>query len=216
MRSDGELLRAWGEGDSDAAEALFERHFEALYRFFRNKVSDEVHDLVQDTFLRMVKASADFRGDASFRGFLFGVARNVLHDHLRRLYRTRDHIDFTTVSAIDLDPSPSRWAARRQEHRLLLAALRRIPLDHQIALELAYWEGLKGPEIAAVLGLQPATARTRLRRARAALAGELNALARDPQILASTLDNLDHWAQSLREYIEHDREQDALSSETKR
>lgn len=205
MRSDGELLRAWAEGDLQAADLLFERHFDALYRFFRNKVSDEVHDLVQDTFLRMVQASASFRGEGSFRGFLFGVARNVLHDHLRRVYRARAHLDFGSVSAVDLDASPSRWAARRQEHRLLLAALRRIPLDHQIALELAYWEGLKGPEIAAVLGLEPATARTRLRRARAALAAELEGLTRDPSALASTLDNLDHWASSLREYIQIDR-----------
>lgn len=200
MPDDFTLLDAWADGDRGSGDVLFERHFESIYRFFRNKVDGEVHDQVQDTFMRCTEAKQGFRRDASFRAFLFGVARRVLHDHLRQVYRGRE-IEMSSTSVADLGSSPSRFIVRKQEHRLLLHALRTLPLDHQIALELSYWEELSGPEIAAVLELNPATARTRLRRAREALAEQMHALSASDELVASTLDNLDHWAASLREYL---------------
>lgn len=203
MASDFSLLDAWAAGDREAAETLFERHFVAVYRFFRNKVDHEVHDLVQDTFLRCTEAKEVFRRDAGFVAFLFGVARRVLYDHLRKVYRDRE-IEPSSTSVADLGTSPSRFAARKQEHRLLLHALRTLPLDHQIALELSYWEGLSSAEVGAVLELGANTARTRLRRARGALAERMGELSGSPELVQSTLDNLDHWASSLREYLDAD------------
>lgn len=204
MSSDFELLAAWSRGEMRAGDELFERHFESLYRFFRNKVSHAVHDLVQDTLLRCTESKDAFRKKGSFRAFLFGIARRVLHDHLRKVYRDGGHLDLEASSAMDLAPSPSQLVAKKQEHRILLQALRMIPLDHQIALELAYWEDMTGPEIGEVLGVPPATARTRLRRAREALTQKVSDLANTPELLESTMDNLDHWAKSLREYLETD------------
>ena len=199
MASDPELLEAWAGGDRDAGEALIDRHLVPLYRFFRNKVQGGVHDLVQDTFLRCSEARDRFRGDASFRAFLFGVARRVLHDHLRKHYRQGAVIDFDEVSAVELGTSPSQLVARREEHRVLLHALRMIPLDDQIALELAYWEELRGPEIAAVLGVSHAAARARLSRARKALAQRVREICDSPELVESTLANLDGWAAAIRE-----------------
>jgi RNA polymerase sigma-70 factor (ECF subfamily) len=54
----------------------------------------------------------------------------------------------------------------------------RLPMDQRIALELAYWEGLSGPEVATVLGVNANTVRSRLARARDALRAEIAALAR--------------------------------------
>jgi RNA polymerase sigma-70 factor (ECF subfamily) len=201
VSSDIELLEGWASGDRDAGDALIERHFEAVYRFFRNKFNEEVHDLVQDTFLRCMEAIDTYRGHSSFRAFLFGVARRVLYDALRAKYRDREDIDLDEVSAADLGPSPSQLVARQQEHRLLLEALRMIPLDHQLALELVYWEQLTGAELGEVLEVNGNTARTRLRRARTALAERLEALCASPEQLQSTLDNLDRWALAVRELI---------------
>jgi hypothetical protein len=65
-KADAELLEAWGAGDKAAGEALFDRHFEAIYRFFQNKVGPGViDDLVQQTFLGCVEAPDRFRGDSS-------------------------------------------------------------------------------------------------------------------------------------------------------
>lgn len=192
---DGVLLRAWQGGDRAAGSALFDRHVAAVTRFFRSKIEREVEDLVQETFLACVRAAEGFRGDASFRAYLLGIARHKLYDHLAR--RSRDPFDPATRSAVDLGASPASALARAEEHRLLLAALRSIPIDHQVALELFYWEGLSGEEIAAVTGVASNTVRSRLARARAALEEALARLAESPSTLTSTVSDLDGWARTL-------------------
>jgi RNA polymerase sigma-70 factor (ECF subfamily) len=208
VATDLELLDAWADGDRDAGDVLIDRHLVPLYRFFRNKVQGGVHDLVQETFLRCSESRPRFRGRSSgrplaplgsFRSFVFGVARRVLHDHLRKHYRHGVVVDFGDVSVAALGTTPSQLVARREEHRVLLHALRMIPLDDQIALELAYWEELPGPEIAAVLGVSHAAARTRLSRARKALAERVRELCDSPELVESTLANLDGWAAAIRE-----------------
>lgn len=94
MRSDIELLDAWGQGDRAAGSALFARHFDALYRFFSTKVRDGIADLVQQTLLECVEARARFRRDCSFRTYLFQIARHNLYAHYRARKRVPE-IDFT-------------------------------------------------------------------------------------------------------------------------
>ncbi len=200
--TDAELLRAWAEGDKLAGEQLFERHFEAIARFFRNKLatvdSASHEDLIQLTFLGCVEALLNdrFRSDASFRTFLFAIARNQLSKYWRT--RSRDRVDLQTVSIHDLDPSPSAALARDRDQQLLLIALRRIPLDSQIALELHYWESLTADEIAAVLDLPLGTAKTRLRRAKQLLEGELRAVISGQVGSTRTESGLEAWARELR------------------
>jgi RNA polymerase sigma-70 factor (ECF subfamily) len=78
MRSDAELLDAWRAGDQSAGDDLFQRHFDALYRFFSSKLSSGVEDAIQQTLLGCVEARDRFRGDGSFRSFLFAIARHQL------------------------------------------------------------------------------------------------------------------------------------------
>ena len=77
---DTELLEAWRRGDREAGNLLVERYFVPVYRFFRNKVTGDLDDLVQNTFLRCSQAKDDIRQHSSFRPYLFRVARNVLID----------------------------------------------------------------------------------------------------------------------------------------
>jgi DNA-directed RNA polymerase specialized sigma24 family protein len=107
MTSDQELLRAWRAGDREAGGTLFERHFAAIRRFFRNKVDHQVEDLVQRTFTACVEARDRFRGDSSFRTYLFAIAHNVLRDHIRRRRRGTEELD------LDVRPRPSTSAPRR-------------------------------------------------------------------------------------------------------
>ena len=60
---------------------LFDRHADAIARFFENKVRDGAEDLIQATFLRMMEGRERILGE-SFRAFMFGIARNVLREHL--------------------------------------------------------------------------------------------------------------------------------------
>ncbi|MEM6989426.1 MAG: sigma-70 family RNA polymerase sigma factor [Myxococcota bacterium] len=195
---DFELLQAWRDGVQRAGNELFTRHFSAVNRFFRSKVDGGVEDLVQATFLACAEARDNFRGTSSFRGYLFGIARHQLFGYYRR---RRTDVDFETCSVIDLGGSPSQAVGGREEQQLLLQALRRLPLDHQIVIELYYWEELKGPELADVLGISAHTVRSRLSRARASLRESVERLASGQDVAESTLRNLEDWAAQLRQRL---------------
>lgn len=204
--TDAELLEAWRGGDRRAGEELFERHFDAVARFFRNKIDHGIDDLIQRTFLACVESRDKFRGDSTFRTYIFGVAHNVLGKHFRSKRRHGDRIDFGVTSVHDIAPSPSVIVAKHREQRLLLEALRRIPIEHQIVLELYYWERLPAPEVAQVVGCPEGTARTRIRRAKQLLEAEMEKLAVNKDQLHSTIVNLEGWAEGLREQLLDDNE----------
>jgi RNA polymerase sigma-70 factor (ECF subfamily) len=94
--------------------------------------------------------------------------------------------------------NPTVLVAQRDEQTLTLQALRRIPLDHQIVLELYYWEDMTAADLAEVLDLPEGTVRGRIRRAKKLLEEQLAQLASDDAILESTLSGLESWARSLR------------------
>lgn len=200
--TDGELLERWAAGDGASGEALFERHFEAVARFFRNKTGGVAgqgityDDLVQQTFLGCVEARERFRRDASFRTFLFAVARNVLSKHYRS--RTVGAFDPATTSVVDLGASPSAVVARDRDQQLLLQGLRTLPVDAQIALELHFWEGMTAAEIAGVIGVPVGTAKTRLRRARQLLEAAVRGLQEGDRPVDPTGTRLETWAREVR------------------
>lgn len=195
--TDNALLEAWRSGDRDAGDRLVSRHFDDIYRFFAHKVPDRASDLVQDTFVGLVEARERFRGDASVRTFLFAIARNVLLKHFES--RHKDPVDFSVSSIEDLAPSPSSLLRRKEAEAVLVYALRRIPIDLQIALELHYWEGLTGPALAVVLDLTEPAVRSRLRRGREKLHAELARIDRNDERW-QTEETLEAWARDLRPY----------------
>ncbi|MEQ9500829.1 MAG: RNA polymerase sigma factor [Deltaproteobacteria bacterium] len=169
---DRELLEAWRGGDRSAGNQLFERHFDAVYRFFSGKVGGEAADHVQRCFLALVEGRDRFRGDASVRTFLFAIARHELYQYWRT--RRRDgRLDFGVSSLADLNPSPSSHVRRVEAHARLHQALASIPLDLQIVLELHYWEDQTGPQLAEILQVPEGTVRSRLRRGLEALRAHL-------------------------------------------
>ena len=198
--SDVELLGAWRAGDDDAGNRLFDRHFQSVFRFFRTKVDGAVDDLVQQTFLACVEGRHRMRGDASFRTYLFAVARNRLYMHYHR--SQREPVDFTETSLYDLSPSPSRVLVDHAEQRLILEALRRLPLDYQIALELYHWEGMTGPELAAALEIPEPTVRSRIRRGTERLRAGIAQLTDTARVLESTLTDLAKWAEGIRAHVD--------------
>ncbi len=198
MKTDFELLELWREGDETAGRDLFARYFDAVYRFFRNKVDDAAEDLTQQTFMGLVQSRDRFRGDASFRTYLFMIARKRLYSYLRKNQR-KDPVEFDSTSVADIGlASPSRAVAVRQEQQLLLQALRRLPVEMQVALELFYWEELTVAEIAEVLETPIGTVKSRLQRARTRLDAEIAALSESEALLRSTLDNFERWARDLQ------------------
>lgn len=197
MTDDAELLARWRAGDPAAGSALVRRHVATLARFFRGKAVD-VADVVQQTLTACVQAKSRVPDGLEFRAYLLGIARNVLLHDLRRRGRKPepqglDDLPLAAPSAL----SPSRAVAAREERRLLLRALRRLPYDLQWLIELHYWEGLRQDDVAAVLEVPPGTIKSRLSRAKKLLRAEIEALEADPGLRASTVDDLDRWAREL-------------------
>jgi RNA polymerase sigma factor (sigma-70 family) len=172
VAEDLELLERWRTGDNTAGDALVTRHWASVARFFRSKIGDDGADLISQTFLACVE-----QRDAivNVKAFLFAVARRRLADHLRA--RARAPVDLGMSSLADLRPGPVTELAERERGELLRAGLERIPLDDQIALELAYFEGMATEDIASVLEINPNTVRSRLSRAREKLREVLATLA---------------------------------------
>ena len=198
MNDDASLLSAWATGDRGAGAALVERHYDAVVRFFRNKAGDDADDLVQRTFLACAEAAGRHPGVASVRAFLFGIARNVLYEHIRgRMRAQRIEPDFRESAILDLSPGVSTVAARRAEQRTLLRALQHIPVELQLLLELYYWEGLGIEELAQVLEVPPGTVKSRLFRARGLLREAISKVESQPAITAEAEALLETWGKRV-------------------
>ena len=202
MTTDAELYAAWTGGEQHAGQQLVERYLSVLARYFANKVATVADrgDLVAETFEACAGRLGQFRGEGSFRAYLFGIAYNVLRHYVRARYRQPD-FDPDVTALADVVPSPSEGLARRREQRLLLAALRSLPLRTQIVLELKLFEGLGRFEIAELVGAPPGTIASRLRRGRDQLDASIAALAASPEELASTRRGLATWAAEIRDLV---------------
>lgn len=194
--SDEELFTKWHEGDRQAGAALVERYFDAVERFFATKANPQAaEDLVQIAFSRCIESAGRWRQSGTFRAFLFGIARNVLLEHIRgRVRDGRSDAELHESAVIDLVPGLSTQLAARDERRHLVAALQRLPLDLQSLLELHYWEDLSMEELAATFGVPPGTIKSRLYRARQLLkdALETTSLTDDARETANRL--ISTWA----------------------
>jgi len=199
---DWALLFAWREGDRAAGERLATRYFGLLTRFFLNKVRnpDDAADMVSETFLGCTAARDRVAEEGSFRSYVFAVAMNKLRGYFRKEAKRRRELgDFEEICvASALPQSPVSMIARAQEGKLLVRALRRLSLDQQIILELHFFEGLRGPDIAELLEMPAATVYTKLRRGKEQLAALVHQLAGDPALAESTVIGIDTWARQVR------------------
>ncbi len=201
VATDAELLEAWRGGDQPSGEALFERYFDAISRFFVNKVPEDPDDLIQETFVACLRGRDRMRQDGSFRSYLFAIACNVLRGHFRRQRPTSPLPDLEHMSSFDLAPGPSTVMHAREEERLLLEALRRIPVELQVVLELHYWESMTTAEMASVLDSPLGTVRGRLRRARLRLTEVLEQLPSAGKTRNRLVAELDDWGTRLRRTV---------------
>lgn len=193
---DRELLARWRDGDNRAGSRLFDRHFRPLLRFFRNKIENGAEDLIQETLIACVRGRDRLRDDSSFRAYLFATAKFVLYEHIRQQQRGRA-VDVEEEALADLAPGLSTAFAKHHEQKILLTALRMLPLEFQVTLELYYWEGLSGVELANALGVPEATVRSRIRRGSDRLRGYVEKLASSPELVVSTMDGLGGWLGKL-------------------
>ena len=130
---------------------------------------------MQKTFTSCVAARDRFRGQASFRTYLFAIARNELYTYLRRLPKA-EHVDFDVTSIAEIRTSiGGQLGKAREAHRLSRRALADLPAEQQLLLELHYWHELDAAGLAEVFGTTTGAIRVRLVRARKLLRERIEA-----------------------------------------
>ncbi|HET9594299.1 MAG TPA: sigma-70 family RNA polymerase sigma factor [Anaeromyxobacteraceae bacterium] len=167
-------LRTRARAPAPAEEAL--AHADALYHLARYLTRDasEAEDLVQETYVRALRAWADFTPGSNVKAWLFRILRNVFISRHREAARHPAGPAYDTIeSGADEDGAApvsqvSGDAMRRIVSGEVEAALRTLSEDARTVILLDL-EGLTETELAAVLGCAVGTVKSRLHRARAAL-----------------------------------------------
>jgi RNA polymerase sigma-70 factor (ECF subfamily) len=190
--SDEVLAARAAAGDDPAFEALVVRYQRRVFRLACRLTNDtDAPDVVQETFMQVYRRLSTFRGSAQFSTWLYRVAINAGLMHRRaRARRPAESLD-EFMPRFDADgrhaqtPAALRIASRVDEvmDRHLLAkkvqaALQRLPDLYREAFVLRDLEELSTADVAQVLGVEPATVRQRVHRARLMLRGYLSELAR--------------------------------------
>jgi RNA polymerase sigma-70 factor, ECF subfamily len=161
--TDGTLIERSCRGRPDAFVEVVRRHEAAVHGFL------VAADLLGEVWLRAFAGRGGYdpaRRDA--RPWLYGIARNVLRAH----WRARPAADGRLTAP---EPACDPWDAvvdrldAATRAGTLAGALRALPSAERAVLLLVAWEQLTPAQAAAVLGVPPGTARSRLHRARAAL-----------------------------------------------
>jgi RNA polymerase sigma-70 factor (ECF subfamily) len=171
---DRSLVAASAAGDDDAFAALVSRYQVRIVNLARALTADdgEAEDLAQETFIRVFKAIGRFRGDSTFRTWLYRVAVNVIHSHLKNRARrwrwfgpSLDEDDSAGQQhpALAVPATIEDAAARRQ---VIDRALGSLPPDMRIAVTLRDVHAFEYAEIAAMLRIPIGTVESRIFRAR--------------------------------------------------
>lgn len=140
----------------------------------------DVADLCQETFLAAYRALPAFRGDSAFYTWIYRIAVNAAQRHRARRRPdeslTDDEGTFDTRAAPSDDATPEALLASRQLARSLDEAVQALAEDQRRALLLREVDGLSYEEIAGLLDCPPGTVRSRIFRAREAVAARLRPL----------------------------------------
>lgn len=165
--------------------------FEELYRLTRDDVArtlfhlvgrrPDLDDLIQETYLRLLKAVPSFRGESQFRTFLYRVCANVALMHLRWWHRRREDLLADLPEGLASGDDPERAAQANQAARLVHRALDRLSAKKRIVFVYHELCGMGPDEIAQALGTSYNTVRSRLHHARLEFADAMRALVADGQ-----------------------------------
>ena len=174
MVDDELTLRRAQRGDERAWRDLiarFQRPVHALiWRMLAGRARDRVEDLVQETFVRVLRALPDFDpgGPATLSTWILTIATRIALNELRRPQLAR-------LADID-EPSGEGDVGRRQLAAALEKSVAALPVEQRAVLVLRELHGLDYAEIATALDLDLGTVKSRLSRARAALREALGGL----------------------------------------
>jgi RNA polymerase sigma-70 factor, ECF subfamily len=184
---DQQLVERAQRGDKHAFELLVSKYQRRLgrliSRFVRNTA--EAEDVTQDAFIKAYRALPAFRGDSAFYTWLYRIGINTAKNHLvaqgRRVptstsFDAEEAEDFEDAALLHEVATPENELMSKQVIEVVNASLQELPDDLRTALTLREIEGLSYEEIAVVMDCPIGTVRSRIFRAREAIAANLRPL----------------------------------------
>lgn len=181
MDPDANLLRRYrATGDRSAFEALFRKYQSPIFGFICRMVgTEEAYDLTQEVFLRALRALHAFKGECSFRTWLYTIARNVCFNHCREKRRkqlfeealggeTEADEGECVADLPDLGGDVSRLVETRELQQLVGHILQAMPDEQRLLITLRDFDGLSYEEVAQITEMSVGNVKSKLHRARLA------------------------------------------------
>lgn len=148
---------------------LMEAYGAAIYRYCLRQLGhpQAAEDALQTTFLQAYQSLTDFSGRSSLRAWLYGIARNRCLDAAKAEARRRRRFEAANeeVEAVQSDSDAEKRAMSSSLARLLAKCLEKLSGEVREAVRLRFQDELTYPEMAGILGLQPAALQARVARA---------------------------------------------------
>jgi RNA polymerase sigma-70 factor (ECF subfamily) len=191
---DQQLVERAQRGDKHAYELLVTKYQRRLARLISRFVRDagEVEDVTQEAFIKAYRALPTFRGESAFYTWLYRIGINTAKNYLLALKRrapTSTLFDadeaegFEDAGLLQEVSTPENELMSKQVVAVVNSSLQQLPDDLRTALTLREIEGLSYEEIADVMNCPVGTVRSRIFRAREAIAANLRPL------LGTSIDN---------------------------
>ncbi|HEY6095325.1 MAG TPA: RNA polymerase sigma factor RpoE [Gallionellaceae bacterium] len=184
---DQQLVERAQRGDKHAFELLVAKYQRKLGRLISRFVRDpaEVEDVTQDAFIKAYRALPSFRGDSAFYTWLYRIGINTAKNYLLALgrraptstqFNAEESEDFEESDLLHDVSTPENELMSKQVIDVVNSSLQQLPDELRTALTLREIEGLSYEEIAEVMNCPIGTVRSRIFRAREAIATNLRPL----------------------------------------
>lgn len=166
MANDKAIMLAIKDGEIDQLAVLFEKYHVALLHYFIRMGNSQAisEDLVQETFLRMLKYKASYQGDNQFSSWLYRVARNAAI-YFHRKPAQKNHHESYEETEHSSSENLSDEMTRSEQHDHFKQALAKIEPAQRELIVLSRFQQLKYEEIAELLECNLNTIKTRIRAA---------------------------------------------------
>lgn len=186
--SDSDLVQRAQGGDSEAFDVLVRRYQERVYATIYHMTSnhEDADDLTQESFIKAYRALKSFKGDSSFFTWLYRIAVNKTINFLKQRksrnpagHLSLNDLDFNVEHDPDLvslisERTPRREVNLAELQEKLNTALQKLSEPHRLVVALHDIQGLPHDEIAAIMGCNVGTVRSRLFYARQQLQAHLS------------------------------------------
>jgi RNA polymerase sigma-70 factor, ECF subfamily len=173
--ADAQLMLRYAAGDARAFDELYAAHRHGLWRFIRRSVQNPAatDDVFQECWSRVIAHRENYRPEARFATWLYRIAHNCCMDHWRkggrRARRETADDDAVAGAADEANPEPLAAVLEGEAGERLAAAIDGLPEEQRAAFLLYVEGGLSVAEIGETTGVNPETAKSRLRYAVARL-----------------------------------------------